>query len=488
MKIYNFKWKLFDIEYSSIKISELEKSDKRMDAEFYSVFNIENVNIINRKNCLFLSDISWKITDGTHQTPTYINDWVPFLSALNVLENSIEYNSYKFISNEEHNRLIKRAKVDEWDILLRKVWVWARHAWVVNIKPFDYSIFVSVALIKLLSEYKNINYYISTFINSFYGQFQLLRFNKWISQPDLHLEDIAKLKIPIPSEDFQQKIKELIIKSTEEKELSEKLYKESENLILNELWLFDYWLKTKNIKLDWDYELEVEENHSTTNYNILKELDRFDAEYWDYKYLEIISKIKNYKYWYDKIWNLFKNKKRSIKTYNEDFCNYLEIWWINIDSWETNYSYMNINVLPWWNKKLLKKWDVVISKVRTYRWWIAIIKDDNIIWTWALTVLKNNWNINQETLFIFLKSKPILELTLKFNTWTSYPTLNDEDITNLYIPKFNIEIQENIKKNINKSFEAKNKSKNLLEVAKKAVEIYIEKEEKDWFDYIKNNS
>jgi len=108
-------------------------------------------------------------------------------------------------------------------------------------------------------------------------------------------ENFLNLLIPIPSQLFQEKIQELVIESYNQKELSEKLYKEAENLLLSELDLLDYKAKTKNINLALNYILEVPENHSTTNYSILKELDRFDAEYWDYDFVKIKNRVKNIK-------------------------------------------------------------------------------------------------------------------------------------------------------------------------------------------------
>jgi hypothetical protein len=68
--------------------------------------------------------------------------------------------------------------------------------------------------------------------------------------------DIMNFKIPIPSKTFQQKIEHLIIKSYKQKELSEKLYKESEKLLLKELDLLDYKPKTKNIDISEEFKIE----------------------------------------------------------------------------------------------------------------------------------------------------------------------------------------------------------------------------------------
>lgn len=488
MQTHKFKWKLFDVEYSSVKIWELEESDKRMDSEFYSTENIENIIKINSHNYKFLNQLSNKITDWTHFTPKYTESGIPFLSALNVLENTIEYKTFKYISIDEHNKLVKRAYVEEWDILLRKVWVWARFAWVVTYKPFDYSIFVSVALLKLSNEYKSLNYYISTFINSFYWQFQLLRFNKWISQPDLHLEDIAKLKIPIPSQSFQEKIQELVIDSYKQKELSETLYKEAENLLLQELDLLDYKVKTKNINLVSWYSLEMLENHSTINYSILKELDRFDAEYWDYSYFEIIDKIKKYKWWFDKLTNLVKVSKKKITLDEEEVYNYIELADINKSNWMVeNITEILWKDLPSRARMKIERWSVLFSSLEGSIDKVAIIDNDieNLVASTWFFIFKENI-LNKETLLVLLKifwqkyiSREALGTIMSAisNTW----------IERILLPKIENNIQKIITQKIQDSFIAKTKSKNLLEIAKKSVEIYIEEDEEKGFEFIKNN-
>ncbi len=82
--------------------------------------------------------------------------------------------------------------------------------------------------------------------------------------------------------------------------------------------------------------------------------------------------------------------------------------------------------------------------------------------------------------------KPLLDFSLKFNTGTSYPTITDEDILNFPLPKFDFKIQEEIKKKITEMYETKKLSKSLLKIAKRGVEIAIEKDEEEvenWINY-----
>ena len=184
------------LEISEILLSKIKETyDFRTEAEFYKKEYLAiQKRLIEMGAKSLVQGLSTVISDGTHFTPNYIEYGVPFLSALNVQENYLDIAAgYKYISLNEHQELSKRVLPQAGDVLLRKVGVGKRKACVIPQNTFEFSIFVSVALIRA-----TINpYMLSTFINSKFGQAQLLRFNKGISQPDLHLEDIGKMLVPI---------------------------------------------------------------------------------------------------------------------------------------------------------------------------------------------------------------------------------------------------------------------------------------------------
>ena len=88
----------------------------------------------------------------------------------------------------------------------------------------------------------------------------------------------------------------------------------------------------------------------------------------------------------------------------------------------------------------------------------------------------------------FLHSKPLLDWSLKPNTGTSYPVISDEDILNLPIPCLSQAIQKEIQKKVTESFELRKKSKQLLENAKCAVEMAIEKDERQAIEWLDANN
>lgn len=142
-----------------------------------------------------LGEISYLITDGTHHTPTYVDNWIPFLSVKDVAHGSINFSNTRFISEQEHKELIKRCNPEFWDILLTKVWT----TWIAKIidTKKEFSIFVSIALIKF---FKNEIYgkYLEHLINSPYVKNLSEKWTEWVWNKNLVLRKIVDFVLPLP--------------------------------------------------------------------------------------------------------------------------------------------------------------------------------------------------------------------------------------------------------------------------------------------------
>lgn len=484
MKIHNFKWNLFNIEYSSVKKSDLYWV-LRLNAEFYEPEIVEVRNYLISKKADNLWNLAKYIKRWTQ--PKY-SEWnIKVLRSVNIRENWFSDDRQEYVNEDFYNS--KRSwQVKIWDVLLTSTWVWTLWRASINLSNEKYFIDWHITAFRKL-EWIN-NCYLFSFLNSKIWQAQINKlYNGSSGQIEIYPDNLSEILISVPSDSFQKQIEKLVIESYNQKELSEKLYKESEELLLNEIWLLNYQTSRKNIILDWGYEIEVEENHSTTNYSILKELDRFDAEYWDYSYFEIVEKIKNYKWWYDKLVNLAKVSKKKITLDENKNYNYIELADINKSNWMVeNTTEILWKDLPSRARMEIKKWYVLFSSLEGSIDKVAIVDSEleNLVASTWFFVFKENI-LNKETLLVLLKlfwKNYISREAL----WTIMSAISNSWIERILLPKIEDEKQKIVAKKIKESFEAKNKSKNLLEVAKKAVEIYIEQDENKWLDYIKNNS
>jgi len=173
-----------------------------------------------------LIDVCAKITDGTHQTPTYFNDGVIFLSSGNVTSGKIDWDKIKYIDEKQHLEMHKRVAPRIGDILLAKNGTTGVAAIVDKDVVFD--IYVSLALIRVLDEV--IPSFMLYFINSPFAKKQFNKRLKGMGVPNLHLEEIREVVIPFPKSLKTQKtiVQKLGALSAETKRL-EAIYKQKMN-------------------------------------------------------------------------------------------------------------------------------------------------------------------------------------------------------------------------------------------------------------------
>ncbi|ECQ1428286.1 restriction endonuclease subunit S [Campylobacter coli] len=144
------------------------------------------------------------ITDGTHKTPNYIETGIPFLSVKNISKGFFDLSDVKYISLEEHNKLIKRAKPEFGDILICRIGTLGK-AIKISLE-FEFSIFVSLGLLK--PKVKIISDYLVYFLNSYFIE-------EWINDnkvgggthtAKLNLNILEKCPIALPPLKEQERI------------------------------------------------------------------------------------------------------------------------------------------------------------------------------------------------------------------------------------------------------------------------------------------
>lgn len=219
-----------------VRRSEIEG---RLDPNFYTDIYRENEIKINNSpfETKSLSEITLTISDGTHFTPQYQSNGIKFISVKDVRKSRLDLDHPVYISIEEADKLDKRCIPQKNDILLTKIGATYGYAAVID-SDERFQIFVSLALIR--PNYKLVNpYYLEICLNSNFSYLQFQRNLKGAGVPDLHLEEIRKLKLPVPSLDVQKKIVEkysFALKKSREKQFHSKSLLESiDTYLLNEL-------------------------------------------------------------------------------------------------------------------------------------------------------------------------------------------------------------------------------------------------------------
>jgi type I restriction enzyme S subunit len=141
-----------------------------------------------------LEQLATHITDGTHKTPTYVAEGVPFLSAKDVYGFRLSFDNCRHILQSEHEELRKRCAVRWGNVLITKSGTIGRVAVVET--DVEFSLFESVANIPVLpqvvSKFVSIAAYVG--ISGVFGAAN----KKGVAVRHLHLEDLRRLPIPLP--------------------------------------------------------------------------------------------------------------------------------------------------------------------------------------------------------------------------------------------------------------------------------------------------
>ena len=168
---------------------QLKNLEKLTKARFVEMFGEE-------KNKVKMVDICSIITDGTHESPKFVNEGIPFIFVSNISDNKIMYDADKYIDKATYDVLIKRTPIEIGDIILSTVGSYGHPAVVKSDKKFLFQ--RHIAYLKPKREMVN-SEYLHTMIMMDYVQHQINLEVKGIAQKTLNLSAIKSLDVLMPS-------------------------------------------------------------------------------------------------------------------------------------------------------------------------------------------------------------------------------------------------------------------------------------------------
>lgn len=322
---------------------------------------------------------------------------------------------------------------------------------------------------------KNYNsFFLWLFLHSDFGQALLWRTASQTGQPHLTLKSIKEINLPKFSSDFERISEKIYLRSVELNGFSNSAYKKAEMLLLNNLGVQD-----------------IETSQSLFNIknftNSFQTSGRFDAEYYQSKYEQyqnLLTSYSNGSELFDMACNL---RDKNYKPKDKKEYKYIELANIGKSGEITDCTIEIGEELPTRARRKVKTNDVIISSIEGSLESCALVTPeyDNALCSTGFYVV-NSIKINPETLLVLFKSEPIQNLLKKGCSGTILTAINKSELQKIPIPLINKDTQEKIKTKITESFELRNQSNHLLEVAKCAVEIAIEKDEKSALEFIES--
>lgn len=146
-----------------------------------------------------LSELTSAIFDGTHQTPRYIDEGIPFFSVENIVSGA----ENKFISHADHAIATSKNKPERNDILFTRIGK-IGFSQVVTL-DYEFSIYVTLAVLKPLKEYDP--YFLHYSIQSPFCQSEILHNSLLNAVPcKINMDSLRATKALVTSRSEQQKI------------------------------------------------------------------------------------------------------------------------------------------------------------------------------------------------------------------------------------------------------------------------------------------
>jgi type I restriction enzyme S subunit len=196
-------------ELRKLRAQADRRTENLIPALFHEMFGEPRENT-GKYQVVSLESLCDKISDGTHKTPTYIASGVPFVTVKNIVTGQLDFSETKFISEQEHSELTKRTKPERGDILVSKDGTIGVPCPVDTDR--DFSIFVSVALLKPKKELVDQNFLVGQ-LTTGWVQSQIREGTKGIAIKHLHLKDFKTLKLVLPplalQKEFAQRVGEI---------------------------------------------------------------------------------------------------------------------------------------------------------------------------------------------------------------------------------------------------------------------------------------
>lgn len=261
------------ITFSIIQKSQLEGA-KRLDAEYY-----QPEYLAVKEKTIFgphwvLGDHAF-IADGEHGSVEFYSNGIKYLTAENVQEGFLNLEGIRFVS-EAVDKRNRRASLEEGDVVL-SIKGTVGQAAIVNKSDLPANMNRDVARIHLKNSIDP--YFLVAFLNSKFGRGQTERESSGNVQQMITLSRIRELVIPKINDDKQKIIREIYQKSYVELENSKSLYAQAEKLFLEEI----------GIKRPIDNYAKL---FSVVNFSEIKKAGRMDAEYYQPKYQQVLSIIR----------------------------------------------------------------------------------------------------------------------------------------------------------------------------------------------------
>ena len=461
------------LEASIVSVKKLERTS-RIDAEFFKKRFLRSAALIElweRDSIAALTCVS----DGNHFSiiDNFVEDGVPYYRGQDVTGRFfLETASPVHITRDAYDRkYMKRSYLKRGDVLLSIVGTIGELSLVASDQPATCS--CKLAILRPLDAPPEL---IAVFLRSEHGQNQIARLTRGAVQKGLILEDMDQLWVPRLSEEFEKRIARIVHAAHKTQEQSESRQKEAEDTLLAALGLAD-WTPPEPLS----YTARASDAFAA---------GRMDAQYFMPAKEQVLRSLaamqgSSLGESADSIREMFvpDSTPATMRIRNYDVTDALVPL---LDAEKEPSTAAEIGSV----KKTFHDGDVAISRLRAYLKEIAVVRvSDDIPSVGSsefivLRLKKGQCDISPETLMVFLRSTPVQTVLKWCQDGSQHPRFSEHDLMSIPVPDTVARISQQITAVVKESFVARRQARQLLESAKRAVEIAIENGEAAAMTYL----
>ena len=456
------------MQYSIVNLKDIQKhKDFRCDAEYYHPFYTDFCNSVDNT-----SPLSTYIEDGyrvVYENTYILNDKdiesssLPnFLQAADIKTPMIQKEKMGKVCEEDWLRY-KKGRIKPGELLIEV----KGKAEKVAIVPEDFptKTLVSGSLYKMIIKEKEYPEYILTYLLGKYGSSFKNRSKTNLLISFINKNELYNIPVPKKSNAFKAFISTCVKTSISFNKKSNLIYLDAQETLLSEFGL-----------ANWQPKHELSFVRKSSDF---ENAERFDAEYFQPKYDEVLNAIKSIKHKpLGKVASYKKGFEVGSEAYQEHGIPFIRVSDIShkgIDHFEKRISKELYEELD--SKYTPHKDDVLMTKDGTIGITFVVDKTISAVLSGAFLKLKPKIDIEKEYLALVLNSIIGSQQIDKIAGGAIIAHLKPSDAEQIIIPLLSDEKQKQIVNKVLEAKEAQNKSLKLLEIAKNGVDKAIEKNE-----------
>lgn len=462
------------MQYSVVNYKTVQENiDFRYEPEFFLPKYIKQEAFLLRKNTIRLNDCAAFSNGRAFDSNNFSFTGDIYISKIGDVTQKRDYKSWEKVPRKhfeelnakylKHNDILMTLTGDPPDV--------GKVQLVLNPPKETLSWNQRVALLRLKKQDSITSpEFLFIALSSKYCREHIERWAKGIRQRNVGNPAVLNMAIPVFLK-IQNPLAEIVKKSFNLLEQSKKFYNEAEQLLLSELGLLDW--KSK-------HRLTFVKNFSNT-----KQSDRFDAEYFQPKYEEIIEVVKKYKGGFDELGNLVKVKKSiesGSEAYQENGIPFVRV--SNLSKFElsdNNQQFISEELYNELKTHQPRQGEILLSKDATpgMAYYLNEQPQKMIVSSGILRLKIDNQKVLPEYLTLVLNSVIVQKQIERDVGGSIINHWRPDQVKAIIIPILKEDKQKEISKLVEKSFDDRKLSKSLLEIAKRGVEMAIEKNEEE---------